>query len=263
VTTSNRLSDAHGVGVALFVDRQLHGLGAVMTADHLTLLVPPHHGRHVRDRHSPALMGHQRGLQDVVEVAELVVGAHQVARFLFVQAATCLVDVLAQQPLVDVLDGNPQQRELALVHLHLDLFLVAAVHLDGGDAFGGLQVLLEHLFGDVAQPVEVLTTGDIETQDRIVGRIEAQQHRLARLAGQSQHVELLAYVEGGEVHVPPPVELHGHLRQPGLGDRGEPLDSGHHADDLLDRPGDERLHLRRRGPFQAGLHRQAGIGEVG
>ena len=53
-----------------------------------------------------------------------------------------LIDVLAQQLVVDVADAQAEQGQLALVNLNLDLILVASVDLDRGDPLGRVQILL-------------------------------------------------------------------------------------------------------------------------
>ena len=210
-----RTGHLDGVGVTLLVDRQFDGLPATEASDHLTLLVPTFDGGDVADLDLPAAIGDERRGQDVVEGFELVVGANQVARLFFVEAAAGLVHVLAQQLLVDVGDRQAEKRELALVHVDLDLVLVAAADLDRRDALGRLEVLLEHLFRDVTQLVQIGVAGEEQSSDRIVGRIEAQQYRFLRLARQTHRVQLLADVDGGEIHVLAPAELQGYLGQAG------------------------------------------------
>ncbi len=153
---ADRARHAHGVGVALFVDRQLHRLDAVEAGDDLALPVGADDLGHIADGDVAAVLAQQHGLADVVEIAELVAGAHQVAGLGLIEAAAGLVEVLGEEPGVDLVDREAEQGEPALVDADLDLFLVAAVDLDGGDALGGLEVLLDELLGDIAQLVEAV-----------------------------------------------------------------------------------------------------------
>ncbi len=260
---ADRSGDLNGVRVALLVHGELHRLAAAEPADDLTLLAAAGHGGDVGDLDLTTVLAEQDRLHDVFEVLELVVGAHQIARLFLVEAAARLIDVLAQQLLVDVLDGQPEQRELAFVHPNLDLLLIAAVDLDRGHPLGRLEVLLQDLFGDVAELEEIGAAGEVEAHDRVVRRVEPQQQRLGRLARQAQHVELLPHVEGGEVHLASPGELQRHLRQSGPRHRGQALDSGDGADDLFDRPRQQHFDLAGCGAVELGLDCEARVGEVG
>jgi len=112
---------------------------------------------HVAYSDVSAALTEQHGLADVLEVAELVAGAHQVAGLGLVEAAAGLVEVFRQQPAVDLVHRETEQGQATLVDTNLDLLLVAAVHLDSGHTFGGLQVFLDQFLGHVAQLVEAVT----------------------------------------------------------------------------------------------------------
>ncbi len=162
-----------------------------------------------------AALAEQDGFTDVVKIAELVAGAHQIAGFGFVEAATGLVEVLGKEPGVDLVDREPKQGEATLVDADLDLFFIAAVDLDSGDALGGLEILLDQLLRDIAQLIEAVAAREIQSDHGVVGRVEPHQHRPVGRARQGRKVEFLAHVEGGEIHVAAPAELQRHLRETG------------------------------------------------
>ena len=163
---------------------------------------------------------------------------------------------------IDLVDGKTEQGQSPLVDADLDLLLVAAVDFDGGDALGGLEILLDEFLGDIAQLVEAVSARQIEPDHGIIGRVEAQQQRSFRRPRQRRQIELLADVEGGKVHIATPTELEGDLRDARARHRAESLDAAGDPHELLDGPGDERLDLARSGARQPGLHRQTRVGQI-
>ena len=102
-----------------------------------------------------------------------------------------------------------------------------------------------------------------QAHDGVEGGVEAQHPRHVGLARQLDQAEALAHVDGGEVHVLPPVELEDHLRDTGTRGRAHLADAGDDADRLLDRPADELLDRQRRGVGVLRLDREGRVGEVG
>ena len=181
------------------------------------------------------------------------------------------------QPPRDRVDRQVELRQLLLVHEDLDLVLVAAADLDRRGAVDRLEVGLEAVVGEAAQALQPLDAAGLAgvrlrelvgvdegvAHDRFGGRVETQQDRPARLERQLQQVDLLAHVDAREVHVRAPGELEDHVGLAGARDRAHRADVPDDADRLLDRAGDERLELERRGARQVRAHRQRRVGEVG
>ena len=132
-------------------------------------------------------------------------GAHQETALAVAQLAAGDVDVLLRQTLAQQVNGQAVVRQRTLVDFHLDFFFEAALHLHRRHAFETLQRALDALLGHQAQLHQIigstaLATGHRQTQNRVEGRVVAQQHRRLGFQRQAHDVEALAHVECGEVH---------------------------------------------------------------
>ena len=94
---------------------------------------------------------------------------------------------------------------------------------------------------------------DLDAQDRVVRRVESQDHRALGVLRKLDQVELLAHVHARDVHVGVPVELKDHLGLPRAGDRADAVEAPDHAHALFDRASEQRLDLFGRGVFVVGL----------
>src|SRR5690606_25527722 len=139
-------------------------------------------------------------LADVIEVAELVDRADQVAGPTVEHAAAGEVDVLGLQALDDGVDVDVGAPELVLVEADLDLLLEPALDLDRGDVLERLEHAADVAVGDPAQILEALGAGeggplaaDRQGQHRVEGRVVAQDQRLLDLGRQRRldRVDLL------------------------------------------------------------------------
>ena len=95
---------------------------------------------------------------------------------------------------------------------------------------------------------------DLDPQDRIIRRIEAQNHRALGVLGKLDQVEFFADIDAGNVHVGVPVEFEDHLRLPGTRYRADAVKAPHHADSLLDGAGEQRFDFFGSGVFVVCLY---------
>ena len=251
-----------GVRVALLEDADLDALGAALAQDHFLVLEAGTDLGHVPEPDEPALGVLHDHRADAVEGVQLVQGADQVAGLVLVDAAAGEVHVVGRERVPDLRDRDAVGGEPALVHVHLDLAYETALDADRGDPVHRVEVLLEVLLGPLPDRREAEFPGDADPEDRVRGRVEAQQPGPFGVLREQDAVELLPHVEPGEVHVGVPDELEGHLRGAGAGAGGDAAQPRNHGGGLLDGPGHQRLHLDGGGARHPGLDRQRGIGDL-
>ena len=251
----------HRIGVALLVDGQLHALASVDAGNNLPVLGAPPHLGHLAQDDPSAFRIPQDDPFDLVHRAELVQQANHVVGIQVVQAPGRLVQVLPDEHLGHIGNGDPQLGQPLLVDFNANLFLEAAHHLDGRHAFGGLQVLLQLLVGQVAQAAEAGFAPELKAHDGIVGRIEAQQHRPLHVPRQLQQVQLFPDFQGGHIHVGPPGELQDDLRLARARHRLHPGQASNDPDHLLDGTGDQVFDLFGSRVLVVGQDGEGGIGD--
>ncbi len=209
----------------------------------------------------------------LVERAELVHGAHEIALRAVLDAAAGDVDVLVGQALDDVGDAQPELLQALLIDVDIDLVLETAADFHRSDAGRRFETFLEFVVGEPTQLFQfgfadlalafALRRSEREAHDRVGGRIEAQQDRLLRFERQLQDVELVANVEVRLVHVGAPGELENHVGLPGARHRVDLAQVLDHADRFLDRLRDQVFDLERRRTFVFGADRQRRVTQVG
>ena len=260
----------HGIAVAFLVHRQFDGLVRVDADDAFAFLVALAHIGDVLEPDRHAVLDLDQHLAHLVEVGELVDRAHEVTLAAFLDAPGRDIDVLVAQAVDDVADAEVQLGQLLLVQGYVDLVFEAAADLDRGDAGDWFETLLQFVVGEAAQLLEFCLartgsgarTAESEPDDRIGGRVEAQQDRLLRLQRQAQDVELVARFEAGLLHVRAPGELEDHVGLAGARDRVDLAHVLDHAERFLDRLRDQVLDLDRRRALVLGAHGQGRIGQI-
>ena len=207
---------------------------------------------------------------DLVKVGEPRQHAHDVLGGAVGDAAAGDVHVLALQPAGDLRQENPQQRRAALVDVDLNFLFHAAGDDGRGHAVDAFQALLDRLVGQQPQPrligerhVAGRCAAHADAHDRVECGVEAQQDRILGAARQPQLGELLAYVDGGEVHVGAPGELHDHVGEAGAGHAGQVHQARDDAHRILDRGGDEGLDIGGRDTRILGADGQGRERQVG
>ena len=183
-----RIGGGHGIGIAFLVQRQFHRFTTIQTNDGFAFLVALAHLGHIfqangldtggiiastlRQRrhhagiaagcgHPHRLLGaaiaagrRTRGEQHVanfIDIGKLVHRAHQIALRTFFQAPAGDVHVFLLQALDHVVDGQPQLRQFALVHIHLHFIFQAAADLHRSDASHRFELAFEIFIRVAAQ----------------------------------------------------------------------------------------------------------------
>ena len=246
----------HGdrVRVPLFEDRHFDALFAVVAGDDVPLLrAAPDLGDVLQQRlATPAVGNHDPA--HFVDGPEFVDHAHHVGQVEVVEASASLVQILLSQDVGDLSDRDAQFGDAPLVDLDADLLLSPADDLDSRHPFDGLQALLELALGDIPQLGQRKPAVELQAQDGVVRRIEAQDDRALRVLGELDEIELLSHVGPGHVHGGGPIELEDNLGLTGAGYRTDPVEARHRAHRLLDRARDERLDFLGSGVFVIGLN---------
>ena len=116
--------------------------------------------------------------------AELVEHAHQIVGVEIIERTAGLVQVLLLQNLRDLGDRNAQLGQLLFIDLDANLLFAAACDLDRGDAFDRFETLFHLIFGHRPQLTQTHVGVELHPHDRVVGRIEAQDHRLFGILGE-------------------------------------------------------------------------------
>jgi hypothetical protein len=104
--------------------------------------------------------------------------------------------------------------------------------------------------------------GEHQPHDRLGAGVEAQEDRRLRLQRQAQHLELVAHLQAGLVHVGAPGELQHDVALAGARNRTQPAQVLDHADRFLHRLRDQRLDLRRCRSGVLGAHGERWIAQV-
>ena len=155
-----------------------------------------------------------------------------------------------------------------LVDIDVDLIFESATDLDRGHPGGGFQALAQFVVGEAAQLLEFClaggraAAGEGQAHDRVGRRIEAQQYGFFRFQRQLQHIELVAHVEAGLIHIRAPGKLEDHIGLAGLRHRVDLAHVLDHAKRFLDRLRNQRLDFQRCGTFEGGAHGQRRIAQV-
>ncbi len=163
----------------------------------------------------------------------------------------------------ELLDAQPEAREPPLVDLDLDLLLEAPGHEGRRHPVDALEQPLHLPLADQAQPHQLLVAGEPDPHHRVERGVVAQDDGTGRLVRQLEHVEPLAHVERGEVHLGAPGELEGDLAQVGAGAGAHGDDPVHDAHRVLDGAGEQGLDLGRGRSLELGADAERGVGDVG
>ncbi|OPZ09637.1 MAG: hypothetical protein BWZ07_02966 [Alphaproteobacteria bacterium ADurb.BinA280] len=120
------LGDRHRVGIAFLVDRQLNGFAALHANNRFAFLEGLLHRGNVAQSDRHALIDRNQQVLHLLDRAELIDCAHQVALTTFVNGATGDVDVLNSQPIDHALRIEVQLRHSLRIEQNLYLILQAA-----------------------------------------------------------------------------------------------------------------------------------------
>ena len=145
------IGDLHGVGVALLVDGQFDRFATLDARNRLALLEAALHGGDVAQVDRALGDVSHDGVLELVHRLEFVQRANQEPLVAFLEPATGKIDVFRAYALRDLLDTDPELRQLLLVDLDLDLVLETTANLDGGGAFLGLEVGFYAIFPETPQ----------------------------------------------------------------------------------------------------------------
>src|SRR5438445_4437170 len=268
----HRLRDADSVLIAFLVDRQFDRLAPVDAHDAFAFLEALAYFCDVLEMHGHPVVDLDQQGAHLVEIAELVDGAHEIALRAVLDASAGDVDVLVLEPLGHVGDRKAELLQTRLVDRDVDLVFQTAADLDGGDAGCGFKTLFQLVVRETTQLLErglvdraTVSLGILrqrQADDRIGRRIETQQHGLLRLERQLQRVELVAHVEAGLVHVRAPGKFKHDVGLARARDRMDLAQVFDHADCLFHRLRNEVFDFERRRAFIFGAYGQRRIGQV-
>ena len=264
------VGESDDVGVGLLEDLDLDAFTAVGTGRDLAFGVGPDDLAQITDPNLPALAKGDDGVADLSEIDELVEGPDHVLGPALAQGPAGNVDVLLGEPSDDIVGAQTRVAQTIGLEQNVDLLLETASHPDRRHSLDRFEGALDLELGEPAQPAQTFLTfkldavaGKTEFEDRIEGRVEAQNQGSFGLVRKKDQIELLQGVLDGFGHLDTPVELEDHIGDTGAADGRDPAQPADHPERLFDRSTDVVLDLLGRGARVLGPDREGRVAELG
>ena len=143
--------DTHGIGVAFLVNRQFNRLVATHAHDAFAFLVTLTYLGDVLQMHRHAVVDLDQQVAHLVERAELIHCAHEIALRAAFDAPAGNVDVFIRETFDDIGRIESDLLQALLVDIDIDLIFQTTTDLDSGDTGRRFEALLQFVIGKTAQ----------------------------------------------------------------------------------------------------------------